>query len=386
MVQFINILDFMMVMPLGPDFANALAISNAELGWVGGSYTAASAFSGIICSLFMDKFDRKSALLVALSGLMLATCLGGFAWDFKSLLLTRIIAGFFGGPATSLVYAIIADVIPKERRGQAMGKVMGAFSLAAILGVPFSLEVANISHWYMPFFTVSALGVAVIALTLKIMPSMRNHIASANDTVTLRYMWYLMTNPLNMLAYLYIFTAMLASFMVIPNISAYVQYNMHYPRAHIGFLYSVGGIVSLVTLQVTGKLIDRFNSSVMGFISMVVYVITLAGAFIVTSLPIPVIIFFVLFMFALGMRNVSSNTLATKIPPPNERAGFMSLFSCFQGMGMATGAFTSTRVLTENADKSLQGMPELALISIVLSVIIPFLMRKVEQKVKKKYD
>ena len=34
--QFVNILDFTIVLPLGPDFANHLDIKSADLGWVEG--------------------------------------------------------------------------------------------------------------------------------------------------------------------------------------------------------------------------------------------------------------------------------------------------------------------------------------------------------------
>ena len=108
-VQFVNILDFVMVMPLGPDFAGPLAIPTNDLAWIGGSYTAASACAGLLGSLFIDKLDRKLALITALSGLMLATAFGGFAWDFGSLLLSRILAGMCGGPATSIALSIVAD-------------------------------------------------------------------------------------------------------------------------------------------------------------------------------------------------------------------------------------------------------------------------------------
>ena len=67
-VQFVNILDFMMVMPLGPDFARALGISTAHLGLIAGSYTAAAAVAGIVGARFLDRFDRRKALGVALFG------------------------------------------------------------------------------------------------------------------------------------------------------------------------------------------------------------------------------------------------------------------------------------------------------------------------------
>ena len=66
-VQFINILDFMMVMPLGPDFAKALDIPVAHIGYIGGSYTAAASVAGLLGSLFLDRFDRRKALAVAMA-------------------------------------------------------------------------------------------------------------------------------------------------------------------------------------------------------------------------------------------------------------------------------------------------------------------------------
>ena len=52
---------------------------------------------------------------------MIGTALDGFAWDLGSLIVARVVAGAFGGPATSIAGAIVADVIPPERRGCATG-------------------------------------------------------------------------------------------------------------------------------------------------------------------------------------------------------------------------------------------------------------------------
>ena len=118
-VQFVNILDFMMVMPLGPDFADKLGIETHQLGLVGGSYTAAAAVAGVAGAFFLDRFDRRKALALAMLGLAFGTIAGAFATDLTSLLAARVVAGIFGGPATSVGLAIIADVVPAERRGRA---------------------------------------------------------------------------------------------------------------------------------------------------------------------------------------------------------------------------------------------------------------------------
>src|SRR5687768_7538784 len=149
-VQFVNILDFMIVMPLGPDFAVALGISSSQLGLIGGAYTAAAAVAGLLGSFFLDRFDRRSALALSMLGLAAGTFAGAFATGLGSLIAARAIAGAFGGPATSLSLSIVADVVPPERRGKALGAVMGAFAVASVIGVPAGLELARKGGWQLP--------------------------------------------------------------------------------------------------------------------------------------------------------------------------------------------------------------------------------------------
>src|SRR5687768_14271775 len=126
--QLVNILDFMIVMPLGPQFSVELGIPEHYLGVVAGIYTLAGAIAGIAGSFFLDRFDRRKALAVSMFGLFCATALGGFSFNLESLLAARVMAGIFGGPATSLSLSVIADVIPVARRGRAMATVMMGFS------------------------------------------------------------------------------------------------------------------------------------------------------------------------------------------------------------------------------------------------------------------
>lgn len=381
-VQFVNILDFMMVMPLGPDYAHKLGITSSHLGWVGGSYTAAAALAGILASLFIDSLDRKKALLYCLGGLSIATVLGGFAWNFTTLISARIVAGMFGGPATSLAWSIVADVVEPKRRGQAMGKVMAAFSIASIVGVPFGLEVAKLGDWRMPFFVTGVLGLIVWVMVYIRMPSLTLHLSEKRQAMSLGHLLAMFKNQQYLLTYIYICIAMMASFMIVPNLAAYVQYNLHYPRDGMGWLYFIGGLASFFTMRITGKMIDRYSATRVSMVSNFTYIAVLWIAFI-SSLHLSVTLFFVLFMFALGMRNVSSTTLATKIPVPEERAGFMSVFSCMQAVGMASGAFLSSAILREGEGGVLIGMDIIAMIASCMSIIVPVLMLRVERRLVK---
>lgn len=379
--QFVNILDFVMVMPLGPDFAAALDIPASHLGYIGGSYTAAAGVSGLVGALFLDRFDRRSALFVAMLGLTVSTALGGFAWDFDSLLAARVLAGLFGGPATSLSFSIIADVIPAGRRGKAMGAVMGAFSVASVLGVPAGLELARQGGWRLPFLATAALGLLVALAAAALLPPLRIHLEAAKMAPREATFLELLTRPLVLLSYAMTAVTMAAGFILIPNIAAFIQFNLGYPRDRLGLLYGVGGVASFFTMRLVGRLVDRHGAFPVGTAGALALAATIWAGFGPEHPKTPVLVVFVAFMIAMSFRNVAYNTLASKVPGPTERARFMSLQSAVQHFASAAGAFLSSKLLSERADHALVGMPTLALISIGLSCLLPPMLRIVEQRV-----
>jgi predicted MFS family arabinose efflux permease len=377
-IQFVNVLDFVMVMPLGPDFATALGISTSRIGVVGGSYTAAAAVAGVVGSLFLDKFDRRVALAVAMLGLVVGTALGGFATGLPTLLLARIVAGSFGGPATSLSLAVIADAIPRERRGKAMGAVMGAFSVASVLGVPAGLELARHFGWRAPFFAVAGLGLLLAMTATFFMPSMREHLKvprRAGPKVKL-------LDSVTALSLLNTALIMSGVFAVVPNISTFVQHNMGYPREKIGLLYLVGGVASFVAMRLVGMLVDRFGATPMIVLGTLFHVVALLAAFI-TPLPwLPVLFIFTVYMLSGSVRMVPMQALASRVPRPEQRARFMSAQSAVQHAASALGATLASVVLVAAPDGSLLGMSQVAWGALVVACLVPIGASILERRVR----
>jgi len=381
-VQFINVVDFVMVLPLGPDFARALGIPAHQLGLVAGSYTAAAAIIGLLAASFLDRFDRRRALLVAMLGLVTGTLAGGFATGLGSMVFARVLAGTFGGPATSLAMSILSDAVPAERRGRAMGKVMGAFSLAAVVGVPAGLELARLGGWQLPFFVIAALGLVVALGVAAAMPPMRSHLRGvANAGVAARALGAFVRDDAVLLALIGTSVAMIGSFSIISNLSAYVQFNLGYPREQLGLLYMAGGSVSFFSMRLAGWSVDRWGapSVVSAGTALVVTVIGLG--FLGERSVLPVLGIFVGFMLANSTRIVALNTLTTRVPPPVDRARFMSLQSAVQHLSTSIGAGLSSWVLHERADQHLEGMPVLAVFAIMMSLALPIVVLLLQRRV-----
>lgn len=380
-VQFVNIVDFMMVMPLGPDFAKELGIRVSHLGVVAGSYTLAAAVSGLLCSFFIDRIDRKVALLVSMIGLSIGTAAAAYAYDFHSLLWARVLAGVFGGPATSTSLAMISDVVPHQRRGKALGTVMMAFSMASIFGVPLGLELARIGTWQTPFLVVGAAGALVSCLIFFKLPAMSEHRKMLRTRGILESHKSLLIQPSVLLSYVLIFSLMMSGFLVFPNIASYVQLNLAFPRDEMGRLYLVGGLVSFAVMRLCGVLVDRFGSAPVFMIGTFGFLVGLIGGFIGNPPLLSAYGIFVVFMLFGTLRNISSNTLTSKVPKPEERAGFMSLQSAVQHTATAMGGILSSRLLTTSVDGKLEGVERIVYASsalmILASVAIVALQRRV---------
>jgi predicted MFS family arabinose efflux permease len=368
-VQFVNILDFMIVMPLGPDFAKDLGIPISQLGLIGGSYTGAAAISGALGSKFLDRFDRRDALAVTMFGLVLGTVSAGFAWNLPALVFARVIAGVFGGPATSIALSVIADIVPPARRGRALGIVMGAFGAASVFGVPLSLELARIGGWRLPFFAVAGLGLLVAGGAIFKMPALKLHFAHTEPRSRIHHF---LAEPSVALSLCATLSVMLATFSVIPNLSAYIQHNRGYPRENLGALYLVGGAVSYVAMRAAGMYIDKFGATLLASLGTVFFVAACAVGFVYESTALPVMVMFVTLMTAMALRNVALNTR------------FMSLQNAMQHVGAATGAMLSSSLLEELPDKRLSGMPVVATFSVAMAFGLPLLLRLMERQLQQR--
>ncbi|MFE8601901.1 MFS transporter [Archangium violaceum] len=378
-VQFVNILDFVMVMPLGPDFATGLGIATSHIGTIGAAYTAAGCVAGVAGSYFLDRFDRRKALAVAMLGLVVSTAAGGLATGLTSLLVARALAGLFGGPATSLSMSIIADLIPEERRGRAMGAVMGAFSVASVLGIPLALKLAGWAGWRMPFFAVAGLGLLLVAGAIFYLPPIRGHLELQRGPLVSAKVLFTRTDVL--LSYSMTSLLNLAGFIIIPNISGYVQHNLGYPREELELIYFVGGLVSFVTLRVAGKAVDLLGSFRVGTVGSMLFIGTLYIVFIHPPAGVPLVAIFACFFLSMGMRNVAYSTLTSRVPEKSIRARFMSFQSAVQHLGAAAGAFLSSQMLMDLPGGQLGGMNQVVFVSMALTLMAPIMFFLVERQV-----
>ncbi|MDP4826078.1 MAG: MFS transporter [Flavobacteriales bacterium] len=345
-VQFTNIVDFMIMMPMGDILQRALEITPFKFSALVSAYPVAAFVSSLFGVFFLDKFDRKKALLFAYSGFILGTLSSAVVpntaspeVNYSLFIGTRLLTGLFGGILGALVMSIVGDVIPLERRGRAMGLVATAFSLAAILGVPLGLALVNAfdGNWHIPFYMVSSLGTVVIPLIIFGVPSIREHldrqIQKPHPFETIRVA---AKSKNQQLALLFVLMLVIGHFSIIPFITPYMINNVGLTQDQIPFIYLIGGACTVISSPLIGRMVDRFGRkrmfTIMASISMV-------PVLLITNLwPVSLWVVFTItgsFFIAVSGRMIPANTLITAVVRPENRGGFMSLNSSFTSL--ATG-------------------------------------------------
>ena len=342
LTQFTVIMDFMVMMPLSPQLMVAFGVGPGAISGAVSAYAWCAGLSGLFAATYIDRYSRKH-LMLAMFCLFTISNLGcALAPTFHALVLARAFAGLTGGVLSSITMAIIADVIPAERRGAATGIVMTSFGMAAVAGVPAGVLLGAHYNWAAPFLLLVAMSVLIWCAAALVLPRLDAHLADG-----VRPLREVLPDLLGLFkvarqrdAFLLSGVNMLGSMMIIPFIAPTLVGNLGVRPVDMSWVYLGGGAASLLTARALGRLADRIGALLMFRIAIVWSIVP---ALLLTHLvPLPmvlIVVTFVLFMTSMAARNIPMQALLTTIPAPSQRGAFLSVNSAVQQLGTGLGAW-----------------------------------------------
>lgn len=375
-VNFTHIMDFMIMMPLGPKFMRAFDITPTQFGFLVASYSFSAGAAGFVAGFFMDKFDRKRALTLLYACFVLGTLACALAPNYFLLLLARVVAGAGGGVAGSVILAIVGDIIPGERRGRAMGVIMTAFSLASVLGLPVGLSLADRFGWHAPFFLLAGVGAGVIVAIRRVLPELPPH-PHADDPGALARMRDILTHGNHLRAFALVVALTAAGSLIYPFLSPSLVANAGLPEEKLFMLYLLGGAATLVTSPFFGKLSDRHGKArVFGVLALVSAMPTLVLTHLpVTPMAVTLTVTTVFFIFTSG-RFVPMMALVTMSVEPKYRGAFMSVNSAIQQIAAGTATAFASVLVTSDTAGHLVGYGSTGWVSLALLLLCIPLVRR----------
>jgi predicted MFS family arabinose efflux permease len=369
-IQFSHILDFMIMMPLGPILMRAFGIGTHEFGLLVASYSFSAAVSGLLAATFVDLFERKRLLLVCFILFILATLGCALAPSYPTLTLARGLAGIFGGIMGALVQTMIADAIPFARRARASGLVSTAFSLATVAGVPLSLWLANHLSWRAPFLFIAALGGVFLLVGLRILPELRHHISAEKRAHLFSATFAVLADGNHRRALLYSTLLIFSGFTVIPYITVYAVSNVGIDPHDIPFVYFCGGAATLITARLIGRWADHYGKvkiyrRVALAASLPLLALTQAG---VVPLWLWLIGTTSLFVLVSGRMIPAIAIIASAAQPPL-RGTFMSINGTVQSLAMGLATSLAGFLVSMDSAGKMVGYPLVGYVAVTANLL-----------------
>jgi hypothetical protein len=161
-------------------------------------------------------------------------------------------------------------------------------------------------------------------------------------------------------------------------------------------LYLVGGGANVLIARQIGKGIDRFGPGIVALISTILLSAAIMigylgmGYSLVLALQsaihhglgglggiypelLPIVLVFALFFVTSSGRLVVGQTMAMRIPRPEERAGFQALGSSIQSLTMAMSALAIPKLLGSTPEGRLTGVANFSYVVLAVTWIFPVL-------------
>lgn len=396
-IQFTNIVDFMIMMPMGDILKKELSIGPQQYGFLVSSYGIAAfvtAFAGVF---YLDNLDRRKALLTAYFGFMIGTLSSAILpntsdeeLNYMLFILTRVITGLTGGLLGGLVMSIIGDAIPLERRGRAMGVVTISFSLAAILGMPVALTLVDVfdNNWHVPFYGVTLLALPIWLLAFKSIPPMAEHLKNRTHYDRTAAIRWAVKSREQRNALLFTVLLVLGQFTVISFMTPFYINNVGLLQSDIKWIYLVGGAATVVSGFAIGRMVDRIGRFRVFTVAALLSIVPVLVITHLPQVPLWVVLLIAAFFFVLiSGRMIPANTIATTVVNPEQRAGFMSLNSAMMSLASGSSGIISGLIISQADENSplmhFEWVGYLAALSTILSLVVVRVLKRIaDEKAK----
>lgn len=343
-VNFVDMLGFMIVLPLLPFYALDLNASPEIIGWLIASFSIAQLLSAPLWGRVSDRYGRRPALLIGLTASAVAYAVFGFAESIWVLFLSRLVQGA-GGGTTGVAQAYVADTMAPADRARALGWLSAATSAGVSLGPALGSLSARFGQ-EAPGLVAAALCVVNIAFAWRWLPESKPR----DDGVPRirRPVWFSAWSALRhpgtgLARLLWIYGIGMLAFSAMTSVlSLYLGAEFGLDATTIGPIFTYIGVLSFVMRSLLlGPIVDRLGEAwtmrigtVLLVLGLVLYPLprTLWGlAAVIPLVPIGTALLF-----------PSTTSLMSRHSDPREFGATMGLAQTFAGIARVAAPLLAT--------------------------------------------
>ena len=219
-----------------------------------------------------DVAERRGLMMRLYGAAAVALLLVALANSLVWMIAASVLLGLFAS-VTHVALPLAPDLVPHERRGQAIGTVMTGLLLGILLARSFAGWVSQLGGWRTVFFAAAVMNAAFVPLLLKVMPRLEPK-ARLTYGAAMRSLWTIVrTQPLLRESGV-IGGVPFAAFSCFWKTLAFLLHADYGLGPAVAGTFGVVGAAGALAAPLAGRLADRHGTR---------YVITIAGAIVTGS-------------------------------------------------------------------------------------------------------
>jgi DHA2 family multidrug resistance protein len=142
-----------------PHIQGSVSAGPEQIGWVLTSYIVSAAIMTPLSGWLAGRIGRKRLFMISIAGFVLASMLCGVATSLPELVLFRLLQGVFGASLIPLSQAVLLDINPPDKHGQAMAIWGAGAILGPILGPVLGGWLTENLSWRWCFYINLPIGI-----------------------------------------------------------------------------------------------------------------------------------------------------------------------------------------------------------------------------------
>jgi multidrug resistance protein len=344
-VNFVDMIGFMIVLPLLPFYALRLNATPETIGRLIASFSIAQLLAAPLWGRMSDRYGRRPALLIGLSASAVAYVVFGFASSVWLLFLSRLVQGA-GGGTTGVAQAYVADTVEQADRARALGWLSAATSAGVMVGPAIGSFAAHLGQ-AAPGLVAASLCLINVFFAWKWLPeSHKEPVARSGQPRKPPWhpAWVALRHPTTAIGrLLWIYGVGMLAFASMTSVMAlYLGAEFGIDEKTIGYVFLYVGVLSFVMRSLLlGPIVDRIGETWAMRIGTVLLILGLA------SYPLPRTIWGLALVIPLvpigtALLFPATTSLMSRASDPGELGTTMGVAQTFAGLARVLAPILAT--------------------------------------------
>lgn len=326
--------SFNMIIPKLPAYLTSLGGAEYK-GLIISLFTLTAMISRPFSGKIADKVGRKAAMLIGISVCVIISLLYPLLTTITGFLLLRLVHGFSTGFSPTGATAYLSDIIPFNRRGEAMGILGTAGTVGMAAGLAVGPSIANDFGLHVMFYCSSAMAVISILVLFGLRETLNTRQGFSMNVLKIHkrdlFEPKVIVPCLVMLLATYAYGAV---FTVVPDLC------LHLGIHNEGLPFVFLTIFSLSIRLIAGRASDKYGRRKVVIVSTFLVAVSMLVLALATS-SVLLIIAISLYGLAQGMTSPTLLAWATDLSDEKHRGRGIASLYIFMELGIGIGAFIS---------------------------------------------